>query len=87
MKNLRLSLLAVALLYACSGRNYNADQQEKGVLLVASKQQATSLWRLILYTESTFMFRNSGIRTARNYSGIFKIHCDTLSLSYNVRHP
>ena len=75
------------ILFSCSRGSYQSAEPKKELSLAASKQAPSGIIVLMLYKDSSFVFKNSGIRTARNYTGLFEINSDTLSLAFDVRNP
>jgi hypothetical protein len=79
-------VLGLALL-SCNHKSERQEKTQKEIVLMASKPVATSFLMLQLFADSTFNFRNSGIRSARNYDGSFTFHLDTLILQYEGKRP
>jgi hypothetical protein len=87
LKYLYLVGVVSLILFSCSRGSYQSEGPKKELMLAASKQAPSGIMVLMLYKDSSFVFRNSGIRTARNYTGLYEINSDTLSLAFDVRNP
>jgi hypothetical protein len=79
--------LSLTILFACKSSENNENPDDKELILHASREAPLGWLYFELYSDSTFMVTNAGLRDADKYHGTYQLHFDTLFLTYQDSIP
>jgi len=79
--------IGLSLLIGCASTETQKTENQKVTLLYAAREAPLGGLALELFSDSTFTLTRAGLRDADIYNGIFRLHYDTLFLSYNDSLP
>jgi hypothetical protein len=80
-------LLSLTILFACESAENKENTDDKKSILQASREAPLGWLYFELYADSTFMATSAGLRDADKYHGTYKLHFDTLFLTYKDSIP
>lgn len=79
--------LSLATLFSCSTSESNELPDNKESILYASREAPLGWLYFELFSDSTFTATSAGLRDADNYHGTYRLHFDTLFLTYRDSIP
>lgn len=80
-------LLSLTILFACESAENKENTDDKKSILQASREAPLGWLYFELYSDSTFMATSAGLRDADKFLGTYKLHFDTLFLTYKDSIP